>query len=267
MSDHTIETSIKNLNSSDLVRFKYYIFKDKFDINNVGKYQKSNTTHYGCFAINKNSFLELNGFEPWICAADGEFMWRCEANNYKIVGIESPGFYYRRHDTNLTIAGPTSMNSPLRKYYHNIKKNKIKEEKKEKLDILSIVDFLEISKYEILTYLDVFMKMKIQNPYNFENDYEISKNKKTKIIEKLIDPQPTKLTQEIVDPLLIHQHEKIQPTIEKKELTLNYDKINQIFNGGSRQVITRSSTSDPINVKPKTNSDVLKKLMNKPRRR
>lgn len=76
------------------------------------------------------------------------------------------------------------------------------------------------------------------------------------------------ILKEIVeDNVKIHQHEKIQPTIEKKELTLNYDKINQIFNRGPRQVITRSSTNNPINVKPKTNSEVLKKLMNKPRRR
>ena len=61
-------------------------------------------------------------------------------------------------------------------------------------------------------------------------------------------------------------HEKIIPTIEKKHNKINYDKVNSIF-GTVHQSTPKKTQIVQENIKPKTNSDVLKKLMSKSRKR
>ena len=137
----------------DFFRFGYIPFSGKLKISKDQPLKQKFSHHFGAFGIKKNVFLGMNGFEPWICAADGEFFWRLNANNYKILNSKEINILYRRHDNNLTSGSSTGMSSPLRKKYHKIKDYKIKNNIKVPLSHLStsgfnIIDNNFYSKYE-----------------------------------------------------------------------------------------------------------------------
>lgn len=210
MNDVTIEETVKALRNNDIAKFKYLLFYNNFDWNKISTYQKSKSYHYGCFAIRKSSFLSLNGFEPWICAADGEFKWRTEANGFRIVGIEKPGFFYRRHNTNLTVQGNTGMNSPIRKHYHKIRDEKAKNNQKQKLDVLYTINYLPVDIQNISDYEKNFSQLKIHNPYSSNNLEEIIKSgfgqTKAQTSEKI---------------------KKVFQGVQKQVSVINYDRVNQ----------------------------------------
>lgn len=210
MNNVTIEETIKALKTNDIAKFKYFVFYNNFDWNKISTYEKSKGYHYGCFAIKKSSFLSLNGFEPWICAADGEFKWRTEANGFKIVGIEKPGFFYRRHNTNLTVQGSTGMNSPIRKHYHKVRDEKVKNNQKQKLEILYTINYLPVDIQTISDYEKNFSQLKIHNPYLTNNLQDIIKGgfgqSKVQNSEKI---------------------KKVFQGVKKQVSVINYDRVNQ----------------------------------------
>ncbi len=121
--DIIIENSVKliidNLNNFDMVRFKFYNFYN--DLNNL----EISTKHAdGVFAINKNLFLSLNGYEPWMCGADSEMVWRVQSNNKKIKLINDCLFYRRRHNNSLTVKSDTNDTSQIRAKYRSILNDK-----------------------------------------------------------------------------------------------------------------------------------------------
>ena len=257
MSEITVEESIKLLEDNDITKFKYYTFHNNFDESKKTSYKKSASYHYGCFAIRKDSFLGLNGFEPWICAADGEFMWRTEANKYRISGVETPGFSYRRHTTNLTIAGPTSMNSPLRKYYHNIKNEKIKKNQKQKLERLYDIEFLTITEQNLNSYNSDLEKLNINNPYNFEKDFELYKKKKSDALKDVFNTT----TEE--PPKNEYKDLTVKSELEQKKSKIDYDRVNYVFQNTNNKItsmrINRPTTQQPI----RNNTAFLNKLNKK----
>ena len=172
------------------------------------QYVKGEVYHTGCFGIKKKTFLSLNGFEPWICAADGEFHWRLKSNQHSSNNTSDIGLYYRRHGDNLTMAGNTGMNSPLRKKYHLIKNQKIKNNQSGKLDILNVSDFLQITKENISNYYPIFQKLNIK-PNSFDNLQD-----RSKIEDELSKKQNIILPSKIV---------------EKTNKQIDYNKINEIF--------------------------------------
>ena len=258
MANITVEESIKLLDNNDIAKFKYYTFHNNFNESKKTSYQKSPSYHYGCFAIRKDSFIDLNGFEPWICAADGEFMWRTEANKYKISGVEKPGFYYRRHTTNLTIAGPTSMNSPLRKYYHNIKNEKIKKNQKQKLERLYDIECLTITKENLNSYTSELQKLNINNPYNFEKDFESYKKKKTDALNGVFDLG----SQE--PPKNEYKDLTVKTQLEQKKSTIDYERVNYVFQK-SNNTITSMRINRPVTQQPVRNNTTFLNKLNKKR--
>lgn len=74
----------------------------------------------GVFGIKKDVFLIFNGFEPWRCAADSEFMNRLYRNNIKVKMTNEILFHRRLHDKNLTIKQETNFHSKLRSKYYNL---------------------------------------------------------------------------------------------------------------------------------------------------
>lgn len=257
MSDVTVGESVRLLENNDIVKFKYYTFHNNFDESKKKSYQKSGSYHYGCFGIRKDSFLGLNGFEPWICAADGEFKWRSEANTYRITGVEEPGFYYRRHTTNLTIAGPTSMNSPLRKHYHNIKNDKIKRNQKQKLQRLYDIEFLNVNKTNIDNYTTEFNKLNIDNPYNFEKDFELSKKKKSDALKSVLNMSVEE------PPKNEYKDLSVKSTIQQKRSQIDYDRVNYVFQNNNNKVssmrVNKPTTPQPV----RNNTSFLNKLNKK----
>lgn len=187
MRKSTVVDTIKTLQSGyDFFRFGFIPFSGKLKISKDQPLTKKFSHHFGAFGIKKNVFLEMNGFEPWICAADGEFFWRLSNNNYKILNSKEINILYRRHDSNLTSGPSTGMGSPLRKKYHKIKDNKIKNNIKTPLSHLStsvftIIDDNFYLKYEKngLSSLNLYQKqisiiIPTYNTPNYLNDCLIS---------------------------------------------------------------------------------------------
>jgi len=257
MADVTVEESIRLLDNNDVVKFKYHTFQNNFDESKKNSYQKSNTYHYGCFAVRRDSFLGLNGFEPWICAADGEFQWRVEANSYRISGVEKPGFYYRRHTTNLTIAGPTSMNSPLRKHYHNIKNDKIKRNQKQKLERLYNIEFLKINEQNINNYNSELNKLSVNNPYDFERDFELSKKKKSEILNALFNNEVKE------PPKNEYKDLSVKSTIVQKRSQIDYDRVNYVFQNNNNKPTSMRVNKPTIPQQTRNNTSFLNKLNKK----
>jgi len=104
------------------VRFKY----ENFDLNGVHK-SKIGLFAEGVIGINKKTFLSLNGYYPWKCAADTELRERAFSKNIKIYRFHVILFHRRLHPLSLTHNNETSFNSSLRmeyikliKHYQNV---------------------------------------------------------------------------------------------------------------------------------------------------
>ena len=140
MTSTLVSNVVNTLDNYEYVRYRYITFRDNYVnyINNT----PVNHYHVGTFGINKKVFMSLNGFEPWDCAADGEFFWRVTANKIRIETLDSVGLYYRKHSESLTSNPNTGMSSPIRKYYHDKKHKKQSNNNFGPLDNLVISDFI-----------------------------------------------------------------------------------------------------------------------------
>lgn len=145
-----INEVLKHLKNYEYVRYGFQAFKGELTLPLDGDIPlKNKVYHAGTFGIRKNIFMDFNGFEPWICASDGEFYWRITANNKKVKTLDIVGLYYRRHDTNLTLNPSTGMNSPLRKQYHKKREEKQKNNLIQPLDKLHVSEFVELNENTI----------------------------------------------------------------------------------------------------------------------
>lgn len=145
MRTELVSSVLKSLEKSDYARYGYVAFTNNLTLPKQGKLSVQLAGyHVGTFGINKNVFLGMNGFEPWMVAADGEFFWRVQSNNIKIDVLPIVGLFYRRHENNLTLNQTTGMQSPLRKHYHEIRKQKQIKNLKQPLPSLTISDFVQI---------------------------------------------------------------------------------------------------------------------------
>jgi hypothetical protein len=113
MNKNMVGNIIKRINYCDFIRSSYVEFKDKEKINpNANRIYEG-----GVFTIKKEIFEKLNGFEPWRCEADSEFVIRLFKNNYRGIMSNNLDFYRRIHNKGLTSREDTGYNSPLRMSY------------------------------------------------------------------------------------------------------------------------------------------------------
>ena len=114
MNLNMVEDSINGLMTHDCVKPYYTNFID-------GKPFNSQTKKHigeGVFAIKKDIFEYMNGFEPWMCAADSDFMGRLYGTKqYKFKFTNKINFYRRIHKNGLTSRPDTGMGSKLRAHY------------------------------------------------------------------------------------------------------------------------------------------------------
>jgi len=253
LAEDTLTFVCEGLKNYDLVKYKFSMFSGKFDINDEKKYQKHETTPAGSFGIKKNIFLEMGGFEPWFCAADGEFQWRVKMNKKKVIIKKNVGLYYRRHNTNLTVDSKTNMSSPIRMYYHSLKKDKIKNNRYNNLEKINISEFLEINQNNISNYKNIFDNSKLSNDYDFSEKFDQKKQKKIEVSTKVLNLQNQRSEYEI------------KKTLEKTNKKIDYGKINQVFNNNTSSKIRTNNS--PIPTKG-SNMSVISKLFpqNKKRR-
>lgn len=113
MNQDMVGNILKRISFCDFIRSSYVEFKDgeKRDPNGKRIYEG------GVFTIKKQIFDHLNGFEPWKCEADSEFVTRLFKNNYKGIMSNNLDFYRRLHKKGLTSRPETGYNSKLRMSY------------------------------------------------------------------------------------------------------------------------------------------------------
>lgn len=121
----------------DIVQLKYRNFKT--DIKSAyGRCDYAN----GAIFVKKAIFEAFGGYQPWLCAADYEFLMRVN-KHVKIKRLNNLVLYRRMHNESLTKKEGTKMTSNLRKKYHKS---------------ISINDYSEIIKIERKT--NSFFKIK-----------------------------------------------------------------------------------------------------------
>lgn len=118
--ENMINDIMLEFNNFDCVRPMYHNFSGELNVNNVKFNKHSGLWGEGVFAIKKDIFIHFNGFEPWFCAADTDFMVRLYKNNIKIKLTNILMFYRRLHDKGLTSQSSTGYGSQLRKEYSEI---------------------------------------------------------------------------------------------------------------------------------------------------
>jgi glycosyltransferase involved in cell wall biosynthesis len=145
MKPEMVTNVLNHLSVFDVVKPMYEMFHGDFNYSFLHKNDKTNKHSPGVFGIRKKVFLNTNGFEPWICAADSEFFWRIGKSEHKIKYSDKLDFFHRRHSENLTTNKKTSINSDIRKSYH--KKTQEKKDKNQygPLQSLSINAFYQIN--------------------------------------------------------------------------------------------------------------------------
>lgn len=121
MKDSMIKTIIENINGYKMIKIKYKNFSEK-------KLEQIKEVAFGegVFVIKKEIFQSMNGFEPWFCSADSDFMKRFY-NKYdeKLIMYTKEIMFDRRvHDKGLTVKKETGMMSSLREEYSKISKEK-----------------------------------------------------------------------------------------------------------------------------------------------
>lgn len=124
--DYMTESCLSEINK---LLYKYECIKPKFinfkDTNDSRVYIDGNGLHgEGVFAIRKNVFLGMNGFEGWRCAADSDFMARLYKLRRKINLTNVILFHRRIHGSSLTMSEETGYASEIRGKYFTISKNK-----------------------------------------------------------------------------------------------------------------------------------------------
>ena len=120
MNKNMVPDMINGLYKFDCVKPSYVDFNDGQEINIKSKKHIGE----GVFGIKKSVFDYMNGFEPWMCAADSDFMGRIYKNKNRIKYTNSINFYHRIHKNGLTSRTDTGMGSPLRAHYVKLSMNK-----------------------------------------------------------------------------------------------------------------------------------------------
>lgn len=116
----SIDKILKSFHENKIVKFKFYNFFDGNDYTDLTTLTLSPIHAHGVFCIDKELFFDFNGFFGWRCGADTEFLERYTANGFKSHFIETPLFYRRYHDGNLTRNAETGVKSEIRKKYEKI---------------------------------------------------------------------------------------------------------------------------------------------------
>jgi len=107
---YVVKNSLSQISKSEIILF--------FDKNSKGEFGE------GILAIKKSIFLSLNGFEPWRCAADSEFISRLYKNNYTFKGTNTVRMFRRIHPESITMKSETSYYSKQRRRYVELMNSK-----------------------------------------------------------------------------------------------------------------------------------------------
>jgi len=180
------------------------------------------------FGIKKNIFLNMNGFEPWMMAADSDFMGRLYKTKSKILHTPQVLFKRRVHPESLTNKKETGMSSPLRNHYAKISKNKKGHGNPDKLHTrdFMIIDIDGVEKIVVKTYEE---KKEISVLKTLTTIF----NKEPKIIEEVAIREKQRIVSD--NPLFNIQENKEKVT-EVNIVTEQRKNVEQIKQKTKRQI-------------------------------
>lgn len=166
MCENMVTDIITESKTNKVVKPSYIDFNDGEKINLKSKLIQSE----GVFSIDKDLFLSLNGFNPWLCAADSNFSIRISRSQQKFKFTNKLSFFRRVHKKGLTSNTETGEFSQLRKQYLEMI---IKDNSSIILDKLHVQPFISIDDINI-------------NKVVVINDLLINKINKKNYIKRLI---------------------------------------------------------------------------------
>lgn len=238
MGENMIEYVMKSLERYVCVKPKMY----NFDNETNKPVLNLNTHGEGVFAIKKDLFMTMNGFEPWMCAADSDFMGRLYKRKPAIIGSPSPLFSRRIHGNSLTTRKETGMRSVMRHQYAKISKNKKGHGNP---DVLHTRNYTLIDNISFFSDFDNFLQSEMMLRKNNAQLSVLSVLNKTprKVIEKTIKPEKT--TIEIGYESVGHLLNKSFPSIPQPR--------------GNSQV-SQNDDQSRVPQNSKSNKDTLQKL-------
>lgn len=209
-----VDQTIKELDRYVCVKPKYVEFGDR----SLGGPKFGE----GVFGIKKDIFLNMNGFEPWMMAADSDFMGRLYKTKLKILHTPQVLFKRRVHPESLTNKKETGMSSPLRNHYAKISKNKKGHGNPDKLHTrdFTIMDIDGVEKIVFKTYEE-------KKEINVLKTLTTIFDKKPKIIEEVFIRKKQKVVSD--NPLfnLIKNKEKVTEVNIVTEQRKNVEQIKQ----------------------------------------
>lgn len=151
MCENMIGDLLEESKTHNVVKPSYINFIDGELINENSKKIQSE----GVFLIKKELFLSINGFEPWLCAADSDLSIRLLKSGQNFKFTNKLSFFRRIHPKGLTSNSDTGGFSPIRKQYVdmiNKKKDEIMLEKLHTHPFISIND-IDINKVQSINKL------------------------------------------------------------------------------------------------------------------
>jgi glycosyltransferase involved in cell wall biosynthesis len=110
LAEGVIDRIDEKLAINDYIRLNYVNFYNKID-------DKGNKMNDAVIAIKRHVFNSLNGFYPWVCAADTEFHNRLIYNKLRSTLLDGVAYYRRLHGENLTMRKETGHGSAIRNKY------------------------------------------------------------------------------------------------------------------------------------------------------
>lgn len=223
-----IKNIIINLSSYDCIKPKYNDFGDGIKISNKPLFGE------GVFAIKRDLFLSMNGFEPWICAADSDFMGRLYKRKCKILHTPIVLFKRRIHNEGLTSRPDTGLRSPKRHEYQKLSKSKNGHGNPKKLHVRDFVIIDGVYEYtpQNVNYINVDNTKIINTIFNKS--------------PKVVDIKESDKKQKVVsnNPLLNILNKK-ETNINKHKVTEQRQNIEQIKQKTNREVYDRLHPSKP----------------------
>jgi hypothetical protein len=186
MNHNMIDDIINSLNKYDFVKPSYTNFKDGYNHTENSKMFIGE----GVFAIKKNIFHHMNGFEPWMCAADSEFMGRMYKTDFKLGYTRNVNFFHRVHNKGLTSRPDTGMKSKLRGEYVKIAKNK---KVLGPLDEFHVLPFKTIDGIEVVKFEKKVSYIKLETTTNKESESTETKDSYSIFDRSKFRPKPKEI--------------------------------------------------------------------------
>ena len=227
MEKNMVKNTIERLDKYKVVKLKYQ------DFNNNGPQKQ--ISHEGVFAIDKNLFLSMNGFEPWMVAADTEFLVRLKRKNIQTHFTTDLQFKRRIHSQGLTSRRDTGIGSKLRESYSKLILNKkIYKDP----DILNISNFVEVNSISTLPKLSEIKKPDLTNILN-KQPRKIVENKVIKKEGKRLSPDISKLLSNNKQPVNMVKKENFYSDINP--IKTQMDQTRQALINQKKEEKTNSS--------------------------